>query len=187
MHLMIDFETLGTAPSSACISLGAVAFNNQGIVAEKHFTLNLKSQLRAGRTIDADTIIWWMQQEGAAKKQFLESRGGLSVAQFLIELEAFIDGSLAKVSEKRDELKPWGNGANFDISILEDFFRRHHENGNDAIPWKFWNVWCYRTTSHLYGTKDALPRRQGTYHNALDDARHQVNSWFAALKNRKSK
>jgi hypothetical protein len=177
---MLDWETLGTSPDSVCLSLGAVFFDRDGIHDKELFVLNAPDQRKHGRTENEATKIWWSKQSLDAQKQLKASEvGGDSIQRFLENFEEFIDLSLAGYKQRRDTLCPWGNGANFDIPLLEDFYRRHHKGGQDAIPWKFWNVWCYRTFSNLTKCRDLVPRRHGTYHNALDDSIHQVNTVLA--------
>lgn len=182
MHVMIDIETLGNDHSTTVVSLGAVCFNNTGIISEKLFVLDYIEQIRLGRTVTGSTLQWWMGQEDGARAVFKDDpkRPKLGMAQFLQEFDKFLDDSLKKVGEKRDELKPWGNGANFDITIVEDLYRRHHEKHEFAIPWKFWNVWCFRTFNHLTKARDKF-KREGIHHDALDDARYQaqvvLNYW----------
>lgn len=176
MHAMIDLETLGNDYSTAVVSVGVVCFNKTGIVAEKLFVLDFVEQIKLGRTVTGSTLQWWMAQEDGARAVFKDDpkTPKLSVAQFLAELDKFFDATLKEAGEKRDELKPWGNGANFDIPIIEDFYRRHHAKHEFAIPWKFWNVWCFRTFNSLTKCKDKF-KREGIHHNALDDARYQAN------------
>jgi exodeoxyribonuclease VIII len=67
----------------------------------------------------------------------------------------------------------WGNGATFDISMLEDAYRQYEIE----IPWKFWNVRDCRTVLDMYesirGGFNKTVNRQGA-HNALDDAKFQA-------------
>lgn len=170
---MLDFETLGTQFDTIVVSLGAVAFNKEGIKNEMLFEFDIPSQQKIGRSWDASTLAWWSKQGDGAKKVFEDSEFKITIAEFLPMFEKFIDESCAKVGEKRDELKPWGNGANFDVVICEDLFRRHHSKGPASIPWKFYNVVCFRTFNMLTGAKDLL-KRHGVHHNALDDARYQA-------------
>jgi len=177
---MIDLETMGTASDTVVISVGACLFDKDGIHDKFFCLLNQQEQLKLGRTINEDTLKWWNKQAPEARKQLEDSKnGGLILREFFHDFEDFIDFGLADRKQKRDELRPWGNGANFDITIVEDLFRRHHAAGHVAIPWKFWNVWCYRTFSHLTKCRDILPRRHGVYHNALDDAIHQASCVLA--------
>ena len=71
------------------------------------------------------------------------------------------------------------NGANFDLVILEDIYRKHHALGRDGIPFAFWNTWCFRTLDHLFKIKEAMPKnavgQNIMKHNALADAIWQTN------------
>lgn len=177
MYLMLDFETLGSAGNTVCVSLGAVAFNRKGVLGKKLFVFDLKDQVKLKRTFTASTLQWWMRPERAeARKVFLdESSPRLTVQQFFPVFEKFVDDCLTKVNERRTDLRPMGNGANFDIVILENLYRESHAEGEDAIPFKFWNVWCYRTLNHVFNLKDMVARPHGTHHTADEDALHQAN------------
>lgn len=174
MNLMLDFETLGTDFDTICLSLGAVAFNRDGIIAEKLFDFDLKDQVGNKRTFSAETLQWWMRQSDEARKVFLPGEDKLSIAEFSHSFGTFIDGALFEVDEERDELKCWGNGANFDVVLAENLIKA----AGDDIPWKFWNVWCFRTFDKLTDCKRLFgkPNKHGTHHNALDDARYQTNA-----------
>lgn len=186
MYLMLDFETLGSAGDTIAVSLGAVAFNREGIIGKKLFVFDLHDQIRLGRTFTASTLEWWMRPERApARKVFYDpSEPKLKVEQFFPVFEEFVDACLKKAGDKRDGLRPVGNGANFDITILENFYRCCHPNHEHAIPWKFWNVWCFRTLEHVFGLKKLVPRPHGTYHTADEDALYQANCMIALLNKR---
>jgi len=173
---MIDIETLGNDHSTTVVSVGVVCFNNTGIISKKLFVLDFIEQLKRGRSVTGSTLQWWMGQGDSARAVFKDDpkKPKLSIEAFLTGLDSFLDESLKKVGEKRDELKPWGNGANFDITIIEDFYRSYHPKHEFGIPWKFWNVWCFRTFNHLTKAKDKF-KREGIHHDALDDAEYQAN------------
>ncbi len=187
MYLMLDFETLGSAADTALVSLGAVAFNREGVLEQKLFLFDLEDQVKHGRTYTAATIQWWMRQSDKAREVFKPSDKGLTIAAFFSEFETMIDLALKKAGESRSELKPVGNGANFDISILEDLYRKSHPGREHALPWKFWNVWCFRTFNHLTKCKDLIARPHGTAHSALDDALYQTDCMFAVWNKGKKK
>lgn len=182
MHLMIDFETLGTGADSIVVSMGAVGFNKAGIICEKLFEFDLLDQQILGRSFTASTLKWFMKQSDQARAVFNSENKKLKIAEFFGEFERFCLDGLQSQNERFDELKPWGNGANFDISILEDMYRRHHTLRDEGIPWKFWNVTCFRTFNLLTKCKDMHKRPQGTHHSALDDARYQANCVLAFYK-----
>lgn len=76
------------------------------------------------------------------------------------------------------DMRPYGNGASFDLSILKAAY--------DAVglkaPWKFWDERCYRTIKNDYSQIEP-DERAGTHHNALDDAKFQA---LHAIKIRKT-
>lgn len=88
----------------------------------------------------------------------------------LISLQAFKDW----LPPKSDPLI-WGNGASFDNVILANAYRA----ASIQQPWAYWNDRCYRTLKKRY--LDIALRRQGTHHNALDDAisqaEHLITIW----------
>lgn len=186
MHLMIDLESIGNDPSTVIVSLGAVAFNRDGIISKGLWELDTQAQMNAGRTITADTLAWWMRQSEGARSVFNSKNPKHSPAEFIKAFETFIDCALEEVGEKRDELKPWGNGANFDISVTEDFIRQFHPKGRAGVPWSFWNVWCFRTFNHMTKCKDLI-KRQGVHHDALDDAIYQAECVRAVWKKQDAK
>ena len=64
--VMVDLETLGTEPGCAVVAIGAVQFALQGpgpiIRSEFKRTVTLTSCARAGLTINAPTLEWWLTQ-----------------------------------------------------------------------------------------------------------------------------
>lgn len=182
---MIDIETIGTAANTVVLSVGVCAFNKDGILEKIEWTLDMEEQIKLGRTFDQDTLWFWMKQSTEAKKAFDPKIPKINLATFFVEFEKFLDRNLEKVKEKRDELKPWGNAASFDITIIEDLYRNQGA-GKDAIPWKFWNQFCFRTFNHLTKAKD-LVKREGVFHNAADDAEFQAKCVLAFWKKQASK
>ena len=71
------------------------------------------------------------------------------------------------------DCKVWGDGATFDISILEDAYLKY----GIEIPWKSWNVRDCCTVPDMYKTKRGVfnktVNRKGV-HNALEDAKFQA-------------
>lgn len=162
-HLMIDLETLGTDPDCPVISLGAVFFGKEGLGETFEINLDTALQIDDGRRPSGDTIKWWMSQSDAAQKVFSEKSVDPKVA-----LKKFKDFVVSNCDIKK--VKPWGRGASFDIPILEDMFKQYRLE----VPWLFWNIRCHRTfTEEVFSGKGI--KREGVYHNALDDAIHQAN------------
>lgn len=184
---MLDYETLGNNSDTITLSLGIVSFNKTGIIGETLIKLDLDSQVTAGRTFTASTLQWWMNQSEQARAVFQPDGTEVTLADFFAVFEGAIKRDLGKIGERWDEVKLWGNGANFDVSITEDLYRRHHPKRDRGIPWKFWNTMCFRTFDVLTQCKKLHGRPHGTHHSALDDARYQAKCVLAHWNRPKKK
>lgn len=165
MHnLMVDIETLGNTGSDVVvISIGACFFDDIAgeIGAKFSMNLDIADQLKT-RVVDAGTLKWWMTQSDAAKKVFSEAAAPTDLV-----LKTFVAWVVANASV--DQVRPWGNGSSFDISIMEDILRQYRIE----VPWKFYNVYDLRTFRQYVG-KGAKVDKIGVEHNALDDAISQA-------------
>jgi len=164
---MIDIETLGTAPGSAILSIGAVMFGPAGLAEEFYAPISLASCTAAGLTIDPETVEWWMKQSEAARAAAFRE-GAEPLPRVLSRFSTWFD----QVGAER----PWSQGANFDPPLLEAAYRAC----GMTPPWKFRDV---RDTRTLYEQADVkVDRARGTHHNALDDARAQAEAAVIALQ-----
>ena len=61
-QVMIDIETLGKKPGCVVLSVGAVVMDMEKLktVARSYWVLDTKEQEHF--KIDADTVLWWIQQ-----------------------------------------------------------------------------------------------------------------------------
>lgn len=171
--LMIDLETMGTKPNSAIIAIGAVFFDRETgeTGAEFYREISLESCQKSGMDIDASTIIWWMNQSDDARNKFSSNGDAGNVCGVLTEFSSW-----AKNNSFAEVVVPWGNGATFDISMLENAFNLV----NVPVPWAFWNVRDVRTVVDLCDCRDQVVF-DGVPHYALDDAKHQVKYVVAAI------
>lgn len=163
INVMLDLETMGTTPSAAIISIGAVEFDpeTKAITDRFHAVVDLASALAVGGTIDASTVMWWMTQSDAARA--VVAGGGAHISQVLVDFSRWLSG----LGPTEDVLM-WGNGAGFDNVLLASAYRA----AKLPQPWAHWNDRCYRTIKSLY---PGVPlQRVGTHHNALDDAESQA-------------
>ena len=161
-RIMLDLETMGTGTTAAITSIGAVRFGNGSVPYRFEVIVDLQSSMDAGLKIDADTIMWWLQQSEEARSGFAAK--GMSLAGALLKFSEWVEGS--KVPNLEDEM--WGNGAAFDNAILSNAYRAC----GVSQPWKFWNDRCYRT---IKSTFRGVPiNRVGTLHCAVDDAETQA-------------
>ncbi|EMX25701.1 exonuclease family protein [Escherichia coli MP021566.1] len=166
IHLMIDLETMGKNPDAPIISIGAIFFDPQtgDMGPEFSKTVDLET---AGGVIDRDTIKWWLKQSREAQSAIMTDEIPLDDA--LLQLREFIDENSGEFF-----VQVWGNGANFDNTIL----RRSYERQGIPCPWRYDNDRDVRTIVELgkaidFDARTAIPF-EGERHNALDDARHQA-------------
>lgn len=170
-HVMVDLETLATSPNAVILSIGAVRFNpyivTQVIDLDNCFyrVIDIGSSIMTGMEISPETIKWWQKQSNEAQSDV-----------FLAE-SVHISNALASFSSwlPTEDFTIWGNGSSFDIPILENAYRKTKITN----PWKYSSHRDYRTIKMLYERlkkdKNYFPEKMnGTAHNALDDARHQV-------------
>ncbi|WP_419180735.1 3'-5' exoribonuclease domain-containing protein, partial [Escherichia coli] len=165
-HLMIDLETMGKNPDAPIISIGAIFFDPQtgDMGPEFSKTVDLET---AGGVIDRDTIKWWLKQSREAQSAIMTDEIPLDDA--LLQLREFIDENSGEFF-----VQVWGNGANFDNTIL----RRSYERQGIPCPWRYYNDRDVRTIVELgkaidFDARTAIPF-EGERHNALDDARYQA-------------
>ncbi|MDU1786635.1 MAG: 3'-5' exoribonuclease [Escherichia coli] len=166
IHLMIDLETMGKNPDAPIISIGAIFFDPQtgDMGPEFSKTIDLET---AGGVIDRDTIKWWLKQSREAQSAIMTDEIPLDDA--LLQLREFIDENSGEFF-----VHVWGNGANFDNTIL----RRSYERQGIPCPWRYYNDRDVRTIVELgkaidFDARTAIPF-EGERHNALDDARYQA-------------
>ncbi|HAW0911082.1 TPA: exonuclease [Escherichia coli] len=165
-HLMIDLKTMGKNPDAPIISIGAIFFDPQtgDMGPEFSKTIDLET---AGGVIDRDTIKRWLKQSREAQSAIMTDEIPLDDA--LLQLREFIDENSGEFF-----VQVWGNGANFDNTIL----RRSYERQGIPCPWRYYNDRDVRTIVELgkaidFDARTAIPF-EGERHNALDDARYQA-------------
>ncbi|EJL0134921.1 3'-5' exoribonuclease, partial [Escherichia coli] len=165
-HLMIDLEAMGINPDAPIISIGAIFFDPQtgDMGPEFSKTVDLET---AGGVIDRDAIKWWLKQSREAQSAIMTDEIPLDDA--LLQLREFIDENSGEFF-----VQVWGNGANFDNTIL----RRSYERQGIPCPWRYYNDRDVRTIVELgkaidFDARTAIPF-EGERHNALDDARYQA-------------
>lgn len=180
LHVSIDLETLSTSPASVILSIGAVAMAENGEeIAQFYSICSIASQ--QDRQIDKSTLDWW-EKQGHDARSVLDAANepnSPSLYSALDELTRWI-GELGE----HFDVHVWGNGAAFDIAILEHAYKQR----SPFVPWNFRNVRDMRTLRDIclrLGLEPAIKRRvtrAGTHHNAVDDARYQAQIVIASLK-----
>lgn len=174
----IDLETLHFRYNSAIIAIGVVKFDieTSRMISSWYREIDFDSAIRSGR-VSGSTLAWWMQQDEKAKRIFsTENKNKAPLAVALDELREW----MLKTSSSSGTIRPWGNGATFDITILE------HAYDNGAVglkeAWRFQNIRDMRTIVDAANidTADWPFPATGVAHNALDDAARQAQIISAA-------
>lgn len=167
-HVMLDLETFGVAPGVVIRSLGAIEFELDGTTGKTCYAnIDRQSCEDLGLTIDPRTEAWWLEQSKEAQAALLDDPMPIKVAA-----EAFADWFRRVGADC-----VWGHGAAFDPVIWEAASKA----AGFPVPWKFWNVRDTRTVFDLFDFDIRDVPRDGTYHNALDDATYQVKCLALAL------
>jgi len=161
-HVMIDMETLDTAPSTVILTIGVVKFDprGSGIIERLELRPTIDEQTDTyGRSISDDTLRWWSEQSPDAIAEAMGEQGRISYKECMEKLYKFCWNQQAV----------WSNGAGFDVVVAENAFR----DLDMRIPWPFWTIRDCRTIYDLAGVslKDG---GHVTSHKAVEDAQHQA-------------
>ena len=163
---MIDLETMGDSSRAAIVSIGAVKFDllGSGAIGETFYrNVDLLSAMEAGLEVNARTMKWWGQQSKAARKALYDPEP-IHIGEALLELGSFYRGCK----------RMWSH-ATFDAVVLASAYQAM---GLDA-PWHYRDTRDIRTLMFIWkqfrnGRTVEKPEREGTRHNALDDALYQA-------------
>lgn len=159
-HVMLDLETLGNGNNAVPISIGACRFTATEILDSFHVAIDPESCEQYGLKMDASTILWWFDPgRDEARQRWLSMQK--------VDLPSVLTG-FSQWLQQSPVLAIWGNGSTFDNVIL----RSAYKAAGLEYPVKFWQDQCYRTI------KNRTPQigivREGTHHDALDDAISQA-------------
>ena len=184
---IIDWETIGPAPSGKVIELSFIPFDSSlteditfsGLVAKgRKFKFNLKTQPK--RVSNASTLEWWKKQSDEAKKILIPSDEDLELKDGITQFLDFV---------KESGIDPWKShmfcrGQSFDFPILVDVIREVYETDDtfNLEPVKFWNQRDVRTAieyTMLQRDLTTCPLPNGTLngfvmHNSIHDCAKDI-------------
>lgn len=176
-HLMIDLETFGNKPGAVITEIAAVPFNwnNKNVKAEDSFymKINLQSALKAGLKIQADTLVWWAQQDLTVYKKMMDQKDAKAIGEVLYEFRGYLQSLYPST------LKVWGNSNRFDLGLLQAAY----DTQSQDIPWYFRNERDVRTLVDLYPEIKQNHTWIGTLHNPIDDCLNQID-YVVEIKNK---
>lgn len=161
--VMLDLETWGTSPGCMIRSVGAVFFDPEtGQLGDEFYSNVSESSCKKLKMFkDQGTVDWWAKPENAlANKQL--AIDPLPIDEVARRFYKFFRDGRGRWL--------WSQGANFDEPLWAWVYRALGE----PQPWKFHEAMDTRTSYRIAGFNPFSIKRQGTYHNALDDCKHQV-------------
>jgi len=164
-RVMIDFETLGNGKNACIAQVGACYF---GGALQLPVKLNFDTEdcVKHGAELDASTVYWWLAQSTEARNSILEQPRVLEYEGLLI---------LNDYLREADEI--WSH-ATFDFVILMEALKRR----GIKPSFSYRVARDIRTLNALCPTFDQKSIvREGTHHDALDDAMYQAEYVMAML------
>lgn len=173
LHIMVDLETLGTNTDAHILSIGAAAFDKNGLIGRFSVGITPQSCAQAGLKIDAETVTWWLDQTALNSEAWVEW-SKLEKVDLWEALDGFWQWTRCPWEEvpldpvDLTKTQIWGNGATFDNMIL----RNAYKACGLEYPVPFYQDKCYRTLKGL--APQIKLKRVGTHHSAVDDAVSQA-------------
>lgn len=154
--VVLDLETVGTSAGCGILSIGATTLDG---TRNFYIAVDIQSCYNIGLYADTDTLAWWRKQSMEARKEAFSGTIKIEVA-----LREFTEWY-----RQVGATAIWGNGADFDLSILADAYGACEM----VQPWKYSESRCYRTVKALCPHITA-GEFLGTRHDALADAVHEA-------------
>lgn len=180
-HFTLDIETLSTEPNAVVLSFALVAFDPNGTLPNTVFHerfLHLDEQFALGRDMSESTLLWWMAQLRAPRKQQERAPRG-TCGEAVMDMVRWLrtmtgEGDQIEGPMVSQRAKIWGNGKDFDVVILGDLARQL----GFETPWLFRNARCFRDLylQHPDVTTE-VPNliKHSAEHDALWEAEHIKN------------
>lgn len=193
--VIIDIETLDTAPTSVILSIGAFAFDrfdlngtienikNSSIEENEgpyhlYYVCNLNEQLVSSkRTISQSTLDWWREQPYENNKHIFLNHDSQNLEKVLT---ALID-KLNEWKRTGYDLQFYFRGPTFDPVIIKNAFSEY----GLPTPWEYYNVRDVRTyidalSGDTYGYLDEHKLSfNHIKHNSLHDAMRDAEQMCA--------
>lgn len=164
-HAIIDLETLDTpTPNNygcAVLSIGVVKFNPRTGLGDRFYRRLGYDQASLFGAVSSSTLAFWAKQDPIVRAEAFTAEH--DIYQSAADLVQFMSGVT----------RVWGNGATFDIPIIEHWLQALGQR----IPWKFSAARDCRTIEDIAADIGVVRKsfiRRGAHHNALDDAIYQA-------------
>ena len=176
--LMIDTEFLDPAPTGALVAVGAIFFDLATETTGATFsqTIHLATSMRDGGTVSPSTLLFWlMQPEDSRRRVFFA--GSADIRDVLRDFAIWIGTNC-----RHEDVRPWGNSASTDLSMLETAYKRAHI----PLPWRWNNERDFRTVRKMNPQVEYNPDEKGDgAHDPLVDCRFQIEHLFKIKRARR--
>lgn len=180
LEIMLDLEWMGKPPNAAIIAIGAVAIcrDTLSVLGSISLPVSLESSMKAGCKVDADTILWWMQQSDEARSVFADNHSAHGLSKALCLLNDFIALHVWNNGphDMKQLTKVWGYGMNADNAVIDFAYKAT----SVKKPWGFRVDKCFRTRMDDF--PESIWVEYGTAHNAHDDAMAQALTLIKTYK-----
>lgn len=157
---MLDLETLGNGPTPRPLSIALVLFSlDRGPVHSEHYYIQ---QAAAPGEVDAETALWWMAQDEAARSATLEGqKRAVPFGEAAMAIQSMIG--------KQDRL--WARG--IDWFWMENLYKAW----GGTWPFRASQVRCMRFCDQILPAPPATVK-----HDALADCYAQIEHLRAAVR-----
>lgn len=166
-QVMLDLEFLGKVPTAAIAAIGAVVFDLTGIKEEFYQTVDIRTSVQFGGTLDADIVLFWLRQPDGPRFE-VSDPDAVHISEALSRFLRWIP----------EDAEVWGNGSDCDNPILMNAF----DGLGLEVPWdRHRGNRCYRTMKNMYPDVQKPPENL-MLHHALEDAKWQALHLIEILK-----
>lgn len=191
LRIMIDFESLSTAPNAAPLSMSAVVMDfdarngQESLLNRFNVYFGIRNVFtyanHMGGHINPDTIMWWFKQCDAARMdQVLGQDEAVDIREGLIMFDDWVRQVAELYDVHHDHIEIWSCGPMQDQNWLENIWKNFCQLRSAAWPW--WGVRCGRSfLSTYYAVKEGVAS-EGTLHVGIDDCCNQARKLFAIIR-----
>uniref|UniRef100_A0A6M3MIG8 3'-5' exoribonuclease Rv2179c-like domain-containing protein n=1 Tax=viral metagenome TaxID=1070528 RepID=A0A6M3MIG8_9ZZZZ len=167
VHVSIDLETLGKNPQAMIVSIGAVIFDPYTGELGDSFYRVIDLEAPGGGVMDVSTVLWWMRQDEAARKHlFAPETERVPLQHALVDLSEWL-GLNDELETEFPNVHLWQRGDKDAMWLTSAY-----EGTGLRVPFPYWAVSDQRTLCRWIPADKV--EREGTHHNALDDAKYQA-------------
>ena len=176
-HHMLGIQTLGTKPGCVVLEFALCHFLDESedrkhfeIVPPimRHARIDIKSQMKAGATIEFDTLKWWVDTNPLRLQNIMNDEYAAPPHFIAKWLQDYTEWENANI---------WARDWDFEYPLMDDFFTRFGTPGKHV--WKFSHKRSHQFLLKLAGIK--TPPATNT-HSAVADVEARIESAIDTLR-----